>query len=435
MNLYRSFGNLMEAWVTDGGQSLDSEWLGSNDGDLPTPSSDVGSNLRSESVDSGVETASSVMSSPATPCSIWTDNAEIDTFSPEREGDGLTPASTSPVLSSPSPSSSSLQLSPCRSPVGSTASPSKVEQALQKTDSKRQKNKQAPLTVDEMLKRRPRTPFLSKQHASELVRGQRSESLNLRRTAFPSLPMRQLSETCVEPPSTSCDKQPAQARSEACGEEAVTLMSPGLCYLEQVCQMLEEIARKQMRSRAIQTEMDALREHENMELSQAVDTCQTPDFKAAAEEDLSSYQTPDFKAAAEENLSSYQSLENTQSAEQSPTEPQQRKDSSSRHFRQRSASDTNISTMHLRKLNANCRGQHLSTDDLLEKEEEEHEKQGCDKEETIKTNRNWKLPFGYFTRDVSSLRETKGQQMQSSEKNSARRRLSQLFRRRKTVPV
>lgn len=179
-------------------------------------------------------------------------------------------------------------------------------------------------------------------------------------------------------------------------------MSPGLCYLEQVCQMLEEIARKQMRSRAIQTEMDALREHENMELSQvkdihvfamqlrklstdwvsmiykhemslsswwwqdvslqpyeltivypftwlfqAVDTCQTPDFKAAAEEDLSSYQTPDFKAAAEENLSSYQSLENTQSAEQSPTEPQQRKDSSSRHFRQRSASDTNISTMHL----------------------------------------------------------------------------------------
>lgn len=45
-------------------------------------------------------------------------------------------------------------------------------------------------------------------------------------------------------------------------------MSPGLIYLEQVCQMLEETARKQMRDRALQMERDALQEHQEMEVSQ-----------------------------------------------------------------------------------------------------------------------------------------------------------------------
>lgn len=210
MNLYRSFGNLMEAWVTEEGQCS-----GNNDEDSPSPSSDTGTTLRSDSVDSGVETASSDTSFPATPCSISTDNAEKDTFTPQREGEGLTPASTSqsPVFSSPVPSvtsSSSPRICPRGAPEGSTTLHQKVEQALQRTNSKNPE----PLTVDEVLRRRPRASFLPKRHASELVRGQRPESCGLRRTVNQSMTVRQMSEMCRRPMSRSFDKQSAQTTSE-----------------------------------------------------------------------------------------------------------------------------------------------------------------------------------------------------------------------------
>ncbi|XP_044031140.1 uncharacterized protein si:dkey-106l3.7 isoform X1 [Siniperca chuatsi] len=417
MNLYRTFGNLMEAWVREEGQCSDSDWLRNNDEDSPTPSSDTGTNLRSESVDSGVETASSDTSFPAASCSVSTDNTEIDTFTPEREGDRFTPASTSqsPVFSSPVPSSSSSfssRLCPSRAQEASTILHQKVEQTLQRTDSEHLKDNIEPLTVDEVLRRRPQAPFLPKRHYSELVRGQRSDSFGLRRTVNPSVPMRQM---CRRPMSMSCDKQPAQTRLEDLGEQEGKGLSPGLSYLEQVCQMLEEIARQQMHTLALQMETNALREHQHAE---ALDNCQS-----------------DSKVA-EEDLSSCQRLENTESAEHSSSEPQQRKDYLHRH-RQRSASDTTIATLHLRKLNADCRGHRLSTDNRMEKVEEDHEKQESEKEEMIKTKKNWKLKIGSLRREESAVRDTDGQQMQPSEKNSARRRLSQLFRRnrRKTLPV
>ncbi|KAM9338531.1 uncharacterized protein ABDE67_018078 [Symphorus nematophorus] len=402
MNLYRSFGNLMEAWVTEGGS--DSEWLGNTDEDSPTPSSDVGTNLRSESVDSGVETASSDTSFPTTSCSVSTDNAEIDTFTPE------TPASTSqsPVFTSPPPSSSSS-----RAQEGLHQS---VEQALQRTDSKHLKDNPEPLTVDEVLRRRPRASFLPKRHTSEIVRGQRSDFFGLRWTVNPSMPMRQM---CRRPVSMNCGKQSAQTRLEDLGEEAGNGLSPGLSYLEQVCQMLEEVARQQLHNQALQMEANALQEHQDMQMIQALDGCQS-----------------DSKAA-EEDLSPCQRLENTNSADHTTSEPQRRKDYTHRHFRQRSASDTTLATLHLRKVNANCRGQHQSTDDLLDRIEEDHEKQEFKKEETNKPNKNWKFKIGSLGRNSPAVKELKGQQMQSSEKNSARRRLSQLFRRnrRKTLPV
>ncbi|TDH01975.1 hypothetical protein EPR50_G00168420 [Perca flavescens] len=401
MNLYRSFGNLMEAWVTKEDRCLDSAWLGNNDEDPPTPSSDVGTNLRTESEDSGVETASSVTSFPATLSSVFIDNAERDTFAPETEGDGLTPALTS---QSPVSSSFSPHLCPSRAQEDSTALHLKGELALQKIDSKCLKNNREPLTVDAMLRRPPRASFLPKRPTSDLVRGQRSESFSLRRrTVNPSVSTRQMSE--VRPMFMSCDEQLVQKRAEDLGEEERNGLSPGLFYLEQVCQMLEEIARKQMHSRALTMEIDTQWEHQDME---ALDTCQS-----------------DSKAA-EEALPSCQIPENTESAEHSSNEPQQRKDDPNRHFRKRSASDTNITTLQFRRLNADCRGQHLSTDDLWEKENE--------KKETSKTNRNWKLKFGSLTR--AGVGDTEGQQMHSSEKNSTRRRLSKLFRRsRKTLPV
>ncbi|XP_071322306.1 uncharacterized protein [Trachinotus anak] len=417
MNLYKSFGNLMEAWITEGNLYSDSQSLGIHDEDSPTPSSDMETNLRSESVDSGVETASSDTSFPATSCSVSADNAEIDAFIPEREGDGLTSASTSqsPVFSSPVPScssSSSQYLCPSRPQDGSTTVHLKLELAVQRTDSKHQRDNPEPLTVEEVLRRQPQASSLPRRHTSGLVRGQRSESLVLRRTASPSAPTRQMSEMCRRPMSMSCDRQ----RPEELGEEERAGLSPGLSYLEQVCQMLEGIARQQMHNLALQTEVDALRELQD---TQALDTCQSE------------------SKAADEDLSSCRRLENTKNAEHSSSEDQQCKHNPSEHFRQRSASDTAITRLHLRKMKLDCRGQRLSKDDLLEKPEEEHEKEESKTEEMSKTSKTWKLKIGSLRREEFSLRDTKGRQMQPPEKSSARRRLSQLFRRRrrKTLPV
>lgn len=52
------------------------------------------------------------------------------------------------------------------------------------------------------------------------------------------------------------------------GEEEVKGLSPGLSYLEQVCQMLEEVARQQMHNQALQMDANAPREHQDVEVSQ-----------------------------------------------------------------------------------------------------------------------------------------------------------------------
>ncbi|XP_034458942.1 uncharacterized protein si:dkey-106l3.7 [Hippoglossus hippoglossus] len=399
MNLYRSFGNLMEAWVNEGGT-----YPGS-----PTPPSDTGPNFRSESVDSGVETASTdtsfpALSSPTSPISA--DNAEIDAFIPEATG--LTPTSTSlsPVLSSPltSPfSSSSPSLCPSKSPDGSRALQLKVEQALQRTDSKHQKDNSELLTVEEVLRRQPRASSLAKRHSAGFLRGQRSESFGPRKTLNQSASLRQTSETCRRPISLRWDKP----KSEELGEEDMSGPSPGLCYLEQVCQMLENIARQQIQNRALRMEVDALREQKDV---QAPDSCHT-----------------DCEAAEEDG--------HVENEEHSSSEAQQVKRNLYGHFRQRSSSETMLTTLHLRQIRSDCRGQHLSTDVLQERIEEEHLQEESTKKERNKTDKNWRTKFSSFRREEPFLRDTKGQQMQSSEKNSARRRLSQLFRRRKPLPV
>ncbi|XP_038589000.1 uncharacterized protein si:dkey-106l3.7 isoform X2 [Micropterus salmoides] len=407
MNLYRSFGNLMEAWISEGGQCSDSDCPKKYDEDSPTPSSDMGTNLRSESVDSGVETASSdttlYPAHPAISCCALTENAETDTFTPEREVERLTAASTSqsPVLLSSLPSSSSISsscLCHSRAQERSTTLHQKVEQALQRTDSKHLKDNPKPLTVDEVLRRRPRAFSLPNRHTSDIMRSQLSDTYALRTTANPSVSMIQM---CGQLMAMSCNKKPTQTRLENPGKEEGKGLSPGLSYLEQVCQMLEEIARQQMHSRALQMETKTLRELQD---AKALYTCQN-----------------DSKAA-EEDLSSCQRLKNTESADHSSSKTQQQKDYPDRYFRPRSASDSTIAALHLRTLNADCRGQHLSTDDLPEKK-------------TNKIKKNWKLKIGSLRREDPAVRD--GQKMQPSEKKSARRRLSQLFRKnsRKTLPM
>lgn len=215
MNLYRSFGNLMETWVTEANLASDSELLGNIDEDSPVPSSDARTNLCSESLDSGVETASSDTSLPAASCFVSTDNVGMDVFTPERDSDELTPASTSqsPFPLSPAPSSSSSSsphLSSSRAQEDSTALYLKVEQALQRTDSKYLKAE--PLTAEEVLRRRPRLSLLPKRHASDLVRGHRSQSFGQRSTVYSSASNVQMSQMWRRQSSMSCVKQRSEVR-------------------------------------------------------------------------------------------------------------------------------------------------------------------------------------------------------------------------------
>lgn len=53
-------------------------------------------------------------------------------------------------------------------------------------------------------------------------------------------------------------------------EEEVRGLSPGLCYLENVCQMLEEFARQQAHKQEVQKEIYAPRECQEMELNQVI---------------------------------------------------------------------------------------------------------------------------------------------------------------------
>lgn len=404
MNLYRSFGNLMEAWVTEG--TLDSDWPEHND-DSPSPPSDVSTNIRSESVDSGVETASSDISFPATSGCV---SADLDTFTPESQN---TPTSQSPVLSFPAPlssSSSSPHLISSRSEQNhSTDLHSKVEQALLRTESKREIRQST--TVDEVLRRRPQSALLTKRHTSDSGRGQRSGSFGLKKSVSPSLVARQMSEVHRRPQSLIYDRQPTETKQEVLvgGEKAE--LSPGLVYLEHVCQMLEEIARQQLQSNALQMEEEALVEVQEPQEKQAAGTCQTD-------------------AEAAEREVPRKSFEKT-NVEPNSSVPQQRRDKPLGHFRQRSASDTNLASLHLRRMKLDNAGKHLSSHDLLETEEDQ-ENQECKNEATDKTKTSWRLKFGSFRGEDS----TKCLQGQLLEKSSTRRRLSQLFkRRRKTEPV
>ncbi|CAG5867376.1 unnamed protein product [Menidia menidia] len=393
----------MEAWVIEDKTCLKSDtWLETKVEELPTSSSDMGANPRSESVDSGVETASCDALSPATPCSVSTNNTEMDLFN-DRLSPGLT--SQSPVLScsvASSASSSSPRLGPSQSEEGSTGLHLKLEKALQRADSKLSHR------VDEQQSRRPKATLLPGQPTSGSVRCQRSESFGLRRRAEPSVPIRYSSEKHRRPLSVGYNQQ----RSQGLGIEDRKELSPGLCYLEQVCQMLEDIAQKQMHHQASQEERETLEQRQD---TQALEICQSD------------------SRGVDKDPSTCNGLENTKNTGSISNQPQQQK---SGHFRQRSVSDTTVATLHLRKLNVNCRGQQLSTHDLLERVEEHKQSQDSAKPESKKTNKSWKSKIGSLRRGETALLDTQSQQMQSSDKNSARRRLSLLFRRsRKTQPI
>ncbi|XP_068609134.1 uncharacterized protein si:dkey-106l3.7 [Brachionichthys hirsutus] len=252
------------------------------------------------------------------------------------------------------------------------------------------------LTMDEVSTQQLQASFPSKQHTPGLMS---SNQPGQRRMADLLFPLRQMDR---QPLYMISDKRPAHTRLEDLSEEEGEGLSPGLSYLQQVCQMLEEIAKQKMHNRSLKMEMDALQKHQDMEVDQA-------------------------DSRSPEEISSCQSLENKESAEHNSSSPRSRKDCQ-RHFRQRSASNPAITTLRSRELNVDHRGQCRSTEDLLDVEEEGQTKKVPKVKERNKVAKNWTFRMRPVFRAHS-------QQMQSSEKTSARQRLNLMFKRsrRKTL--
>lgn len=183
MNLYRSFGNLMEAWMIEGAlDSYSDAPAGSHDEDPQSPSSHVEAEQRWESLDSGVETSSSDVSS-----SSPADNTEPP--------GGCCLAQVSP---SPPPSPSGSQ-------VVHVSLQQRVEQVLQRTSPQHLKEKQEPVTAATVLRRLPRASPASRRSESFDHRGSEVRLRNSGR------PLRR------RPASMIVDKLPSQRKLEVRG--------------------------------------------------------------------------------------------------------------------------------------------------------------------------------------------------------------------------
>ncbi|XP_061658019.1 uncharacterized protein si:dkey-106l3.7 [Syngnathoides biaculeatus] len=381
MNLYRNFGNLMEAWVAE--QSPDPQLLEDIPEASPTHSSFSSSgwekNVRTESVDSGVETASTDTFFATS--SLSTDMAEMDSFA---SGQGTEMAFSSMGSASLprywSPPASSQPTSP-RRVQGSAVFNQKLKQALQRSESRRQSEAHA-----------------SDQHFQTASRRRpsilRSESFGSCMTPNPSAPSFLVS---------GMDKQMLPSRStmelmQDHNEVASTGLSPGFKYLEQVCQRLEDFAKEQGANGGYHLD------RAQSQIDEECNSCQS------LEQPLS------FHGARHEYYSKKKPL----------------KESPFGHFRQRSASDSS-SSIHLRKLNLGFKGQQMSTFNLLDKQVNDANIQ---EDIALKGRKNRKIKFVSLKRGDASLPDRNSQMTQSSERNPTRRQLSQLFRNRwKTLPA
>lgn len=148
MNLYRSFGNLMEAWMVEEAQVSYSEpGAEGQDEDPQIPSSHMEAEQRWESLDSGVETS----------CSEVSSTSPADNTEPLR--------SCCQAQASPSP-----PLTPGRSQIPLSLQ-QRVEHVLQRTSSQHQKEKQEPVTAAVVLRRLPRASPTSRRSESFDHRG------------------------------------------------------------------------------------------------------------------------------------------------------------------------------------------------------------------------------------------------------------------------
>ncbi|XP_035628768.1 uncharacterized protein LOC118385656 [Oncorhynchus keta] len=444
MNLYMSFSNLLEIWVTEGGPpniisdrqeglALEDKWEGGDSGHPLTLSgttsmskSDVGAE------DSGVEITSSEASLPSSSPSVSMCNTAIDPVSTSiREEDGLPSTSPpcSPVLSPPSfCSSSSLSLCLRTRAQGhrelAVVMHRKVEQALRRTDTSGRRQVLRHGGRDAVSRQQCHMASLPSTHSvtHNQRAGHRLGSAGLRRTVSLSVVDEQASTELLQhrgglspqhntlPPQTETEIR----ENDVC-ERSYEGLTPGLGYLEHVCRMLEEIARLQMHNQRLQVEMEALREQQESRNSQH-SQC---DCKAAEDGGRSANERRLNAKDYVEDLAC-QSFKNNSNVHQ--------------HFRQRSASDTRLMMGYLRKAKEESGRQYLSIEDLLEqpKDDKKQEKEEVGNKEQGSRIKTWKLKIGSLRREETTEKTSKP--IHSSVEKVSGRRLRQLFKRRKTVP-
>ncbi|KAJ7987223.1 hypothetical protein DPEC_G00336520 [Dallia pectoralis] len=418
MNLYSSFGSILESWVTnsellhhssesfDGAASQDHSAGGDSDDSLTfsraTPEhlskSDLGPLVESDAEDSAVEMASSEASLPSSPYFLLpgkTDMAPNSTAA-DRDDDRHSLSSLRPHAFT--------RTSSCSSSFTSGAMLQKVEQALLRADSDGR--------LQGLRHRR-------QWHTASLPPAQRTA--HIQRTGNGSAsghPERTFSLSVVDeqsvpemlhrrgdthshhkslPGLTDTEVQ----KEDVCEEEEKEVLSPGLGYLEQVCRMMEEIARLRM-------EVEALKE-QNLE-------CDRFDGDTAGRCDRSaSKRCPDKTNEDKPSQSSHSSNGN-------------------QYFRRRSASDTRVIRRHLSKVKRMSDGQYLSVDDINEQpnDDKEPEKKEAVKKKTENKTNTWRMRIGSLKRETTGKTS---QPNQSSATNTSGNRLVRLFSRRKTVPI
>ncbi|CAL8387331.1 unnamed protein product [Boreogadus saida] len=300
MNLYRSFGNLMESYVSDGlpFSSWDGQmpsWTVSSDTTTPasTPAStpDMGVNLRSTSEDSGFEiTPTSLDSSMSSaghpelvPVSVAMDRGEqgLTPGSALTPGSVLTPALRSSARSLFSASSLYLPGSDADlAPVTRDRSKSlqhKVEQALLKLNPGRRKTNDgsSPDPNAAAAQRRVPRKTMSLPRSSSGLHMVRSESVSEVGRPVHLLLRQAGRQRQRRPASLYHDMRLAETPIEEVNEEARDALSPGLSYLEQVCQMWEQIARLQINNRKLNLEMDVLKDHRDTQPESRLCSCET----------------------------------------------------------------------------------------------------------------------------------------------------------------
>ncbi|XP_042158169.1 uncharacterized protein si:dkey-106l3.7 isoform X1 [Oncorhynchus tshawytscha] len=421
---FMRFTNPLETWVIEGPQervAMEGQWEGGESGDSLMLSgatfmskSNVGTLMRSDTEDSGVEICSEA-SLPSSPPSVSTSNTDIDPTVSDEDGFPSTSSPCSPVLSLPSScSSSSLSLCPRAQRHRELAAVMhlKLEQALRRADSGDR---------DAVPRQRCHTASLPSPHTVTHIQraSHRSGSAGLRRTVSQSVVEEQASTALLQHRGGLCPHHktlPAQTDTEirekdVCEEEYERL-TPGLGYLEQVCRMLEEIASLQLRNQGLQVEMDALREQQGSQNSER-NQC-------------------DFKASEEGGPSANERLE-VKDYEDLPCQSSHSNSNVHQHFRHRSTSDTVLMMGHLKKGKEVSGRRSRTIEDLLEhpEDDEKQEKEESGKKEQGSRTKTWKLKIGSLRRETT---EKTSQQMNSSVKKASGRWLGQLFRSRKAVP-
>ncbi|XP_051973021.1 uncharacterized protein si:dkey-106l3.7 [Xyrauchen texanus] len=260
MNLYRNFGNLLESWVTEGYTDLHSQTEANVERlDSIGSGSEVQlSKVKSESEDSGFETVSTISPCHSHQCSGFTSESHSASLVNVSAQDDVRPSSPSPSVCTSSSSCVSLgSVAPRKTCL-------KVEQALRRTE-----------TTSGHVSRRGAPHKLERgatgpRHRCNTATFPTScHTTNARTHYWFSHPRRTHSQPSDHKKAELCrrllkshqygqtvESQLEFEEGEQCRRNK---LSPGLLYLEQVCRMLENIAKLQQQNHTLQKEVEMLK--------------------------------------------------------------------------------------------------------------------------------------------------------------------------------